>query len=119
MIMCLLIQWCYGAIEFLISRFMSPFLSTVHPLLEMSLSMKKTKFGIMTKREIRERVIAIASGELEAKIDDPKIWVTDINAISKENITTELCDSFFTSEELSVSEDFVRCDRGPIFDEDE
>lgn len=80
--------------------------------------MKAPKIGIMSKNEIRERVIAIAKGELKPTIDDPKIWVTDIKSMSKANITTELWDSFFTSEELSVSEDFIRGDQGPIIHRD-
>ncbi|WP_295876785.1 hypothetical protein [uncultured Zhongshania sp.] len=80
--------------------------------------MKTRKIGIMSKREIRERIIAIASGELKPEIDAPKIWVTDIMAMSKENVTTELWESFFTSEEISVSEDFDRGDQGAILNRD-
>ena len=37
--------------------------------------MKTSKIGVLSKNEIRERVIAIAKGELKPTIDDPKIYI--------------------------------------------
>lgn len=45
--------------------------------------MKTVKIGIMSQKEIRERTIAIASGEYKPKPDEPKIWFTSIRSLAE------------------------------------
>lgn len=51
---------------------------------------KVLKVGIATVEEQRKRALAIASGERERKLDDPKIWFPSLGAaarvLSEENL---------------------------------
>jgi predicted transcriptional regulator len=38
----------------------------------------RIKIGIAPRDKIRERVLAIAKGELKPKASDPKIWFTSV-----------------------------------------
>ena len=40
--------------------------------------MKVIKIGIASQEKIRERVLAIAKGEIKPKASDPKIWFTSM-----------------------------------------
>ncbi len=55
--------------------------------------MKIVKIGIASQEEIRERVLAIAKGELKPKKSDPKIWFTSLESLKRtmdKNFTTGL-----------------------------
>ena len=45
--------------------------------------MKTIKIGIMPQDRIRERVLAIARGELQPKPSDPKIWFTSMRSLAQ------------------------------------
>ncbi len=45
--------------------------------------MKIIKIGIASQEKIRERVLAIAKGELKPKASDPKIWFTSMRSLSQ------------------------------------
>jgi hydroxymethylpyrimidine/phosphomethylpyrimidine kinase len=41
----------------------------------------RIKIGIAPQAKIRERVLAIAKGELKPKASDPKIWFTSVQSL--------------------------------------
>jgi len=45
--------------------------------------MKVIKIGIASQEKIRERVFAIAKGEIKPKASDPKIWFTSMRSLSQ------------------------------------
>lgn len=45
--------------------------------------MKIIKIGIAPQAKIRERVLAIAKGELKPKSTDPKIWFTSMSSLAQ------------------------------------
>lgn len=45
--------------------------------------MKVIKIGIAPQSKIRERMLAIAKGELKPKPSDPKIWFTSMRSLSQ------------------------------------
>jgi predicted transcriptional regulator len=45
--------------------------------------MKAIKVGIATQQAMRERVLAIAKGELKPQPDDPKVWFTSMRSFAK------------------------------------
>ena len=45
--------------------------------------MKVIKIGIAPQAKIRERMLAIARGELKPKASDPKIWFTSMRSLSQ------------------------------------
>ena len=47
------------------------------------MSVKIVKIGIASQEKIRERVLAIAKGELKPKASDPKIWFASIESLTK------------------------------------
>ena len=44
---------------------------------------KTIKIGIASQEKIRERVLAIAKGELKPKASDPKIWFISVESLTK------------------------------------
>jgi predicted transcriptional regulator len=47
------------------------------------MTVKTIKIGIASQEKIRERVLAIAKGELKPKASDPKIWLTSVESLTK------------------------------------
>ena len=45
--------------------------------------MKVIKIGIAPQEKIRERVLAIAKGEIKPKASDPKIWFTSMRSLAE------------------------------------
>ncbi|AKU22682.1 transcriptional regulator [Massilia sp. NR 4-1] len=45
--------------------------------------MKAIAIGIMPQEKIRERVLAIARGEVKPKPSDPKIWFTSMKSLAE------------------------------------
>lgn len=45
--------------------------------------MESAKVGIMPQEQIRERVLAIARGEIKPKPSDPKIWFTSATSLER------------------------------------
>ena len=45
--------------------------------------MESVKIGIMPQEEIRERVLAIARGEIKPKPSDPKIWFSSVASLER------------------------------------
>lgn len=45
--------------------------------------MKVVRIGILPQTEIRERMLAIASGKLKPKPADPRIWFTSMRSLSQ------------------------------------
>jgi predicted transcriptional regulator len=45
--------------------------------------MKSIKIGIMPQEKIRERMLAIAKGELIPKPSDPKVWFTSMRSLAQ------------------------------------
>lgn len=45
--------------------------------------MKVIKIGIASQRKIRQRVLAIAKGEITPKPSDPKVWFTSMRSLAE------------------------------------
>ena len=45
--------------------------------------MKVIRIGIAPQEKIRERILAIAKGEIKPKASDPKIWFTSMRSLSQ------------------------------------
>ena len=45
--------------------------------------MKKIIIGIMPQNKIRERLLAIAKGEIKPRPEDPKIWFTSMKSLAE------------------------------------
>jgi predicted transcriptional regulator len=45
--------------------------------------MKVTKIGIASQQKIRQRVMAIAKGEITPKPSDPKVWFTSMRSLAE------------------------------------
>lgn len=68
--------------------------------------MKVIKIGIASQQKIRERVLAIARGEIKPKASDPKIWFTSMRSLSQvlSDENRALLDVIRTSRPASMSE---------------
>lgn len=68
--------------------------------------MKIIKIGIAPQAKIRERVLAIAKGELKPKSSDPKIWFTSMRSLSQvlSDENRALLDVIRTARPSSISE---------------
>jgi predicted transcriptional regulator len=68
--------------------------------------MKVIKIGIAAQESIRERMLAIARGELRAKPGDPKIWFTSMRSLSQvlSDENRALLDVIRSSKPVSISE---------------
>jgi len=68
--------------------------------------MKVIKIGIAPQEKIRERVLAIAKGELKPKASDPKIWFTSMRSLSQvlSDENRALLDVIRTARPSSISE---------------
>jgi len=45
--------------------------------------MKIIKIGIASQKDIRDRILAIAKGDLKPKAGDPKIWFTSMRSLAQ------------------------------------
>ena len=45
--------------------------------------MKVIKIGIASQQKIRQRVLAIAKGEITPKLSDPKVWFTSMRPLAE------------------------------------
>ena len=45
--------------------------------------MKVIKIGIASQQKIRQRVLAIAKGEITPKLSDPKVWFTSMRSLAE------------------------------------
>lgn len=68
--------------------------------------MKVVKIGIAPQEKIRERVLAIARGEIKPKPSDPKIWFTSMRSLSQvlSDENRALLEVIRTSRPASISE---------------
>ncbi len=68
--------------------------------------MKVIKIGIAPQEKIRERVLAIAKGEIKPKASDPKIWFTSMRSLSQvlSDENRALLDVIRTARPESISE---------------
>lgn len=68
--------------------------------------MKVVKIGIAPQEKIRERVLAIAKGDLKPKPSDPKIWFTSMRSLSQvlSDENRALLEVIRTSRPASISE---------------
>jgi predicted transcriptional regulator len=68
--------------------------------------MKVIKIGIAPQEKIRERVLAIAKGEIKPKLSDPKIWFTSMRSLSQvlSDENRALLDVIRTARPASISE---------------
>jgi predicted transcriptional regulator len=68
--------------------------------------MKVIKIGIAPQAKIRERMLAIAKGELKPKATDPKIWFTSMRSLSQvlSDENRALLEVIRTSRPASISE---------------
>lgn len=68
--------------------------------------MKVVKIGIAPQEKIRERVLAIARGDLKPKPSDPKIWFTSMRSLSQvlSDENRALLEVIRTSRPASISE---------------
>jgi len=68
--------------------------------------MKVIKIGIATQDSIRNRMLAIARGEVKVKPSDPKIWFTSMRSLSQvlSDENRALLDVIRSSRPVSVSE---------------
>jgi predicted transcriptional regulator len=69
------------------------------------LKMKIIKIGIASQEKIRERMLAIAKGELKPKPSDPKIWFTSMRSLAEvlSDENRALLDVIRTSRPASIS----------------
>ena len=67
--------------------------------------MKIIKIGIASQEKIRERMLAIAKGELKPKPSDPKIWFTSMRSLSQvlSDENRALLDVIRTARPVSIS----------------
>ena len=68
--------------------------------------MKVIKIGIASQESIRERMLAIARGEMSVKPGDPKIWFTSMRSLSQvlSDENRALLDVIRSSKPVSISE---------------
>lgn len=68
--------------------------------------MKVVKIGIAPQEKIRERVLAIARGEIKPKPSDPKVWFTSMCSLSQvlNDENRALLEVVRTSRPASISE---------------
>ena len=68
--------------------------------------MKVIKIGIAPQEKIRERVLAIAKGEIKPKASDPTIWFTSMRSLSQvlSDENRALLDVIRTARPASISE---------------
>jgi predicted transcriptional regulator len=68
--------------------------------------MKVIKIGIAPQEKIRERVLAIAKGDIKPKASDPKIWFTSMRSLSQvlSDENRALLDVIRTARPSSISE---------------
>lgn len=68
--------------------------------------MKVIKIGIAPQERIRERMLAIAKGELKPKASDPKVWFTSMRSLSQvlSDENRALLDVIRTARPASISE---------------
>lgn len=68
--------------------------------------MKVIRIGIAPQEKIRERVLAIAKGEIKPKASDPKIWFTSMRSLSQvlSDENRALLDVIRTARPASISE---------------
>lgn len=68
--------------------------------------MKVIKIGIAPQEKIRERMLAIAKGEIKPKASDPKVWFTSMRSLSQvlSDENRALLDLIRTSRPSSISE---------------
>ena len=68
--------------------------------------MKVIKIGIASQAEIRQRILAIAKGELKVKSSDPKIWFTSMRSLAQvlSDENRALLDVIRSSKPVSISE---------------
>jgi predicted transcriptional regulator len=68
--------------------------------------MKVIKIGIASQTEIRQRILAIAKGELKVKSSDPKIWFTSMRSLAQvlSDENRALLDVIRSSKPVSISE---------------
>lgn len=68
--------------------------------------MKVLKIGIAPQEKIRERILAIARGEIKPKPSDPKIWFTSMRSLSQvlSDENRALLDVIRTARPASISE---------------
>lgn len=67
--------------------------------------MKVIKIGIASQEKIRQRVLAIAKGQIKPKASDPKIWFTSMRSLSQvlSDENRALLDVIRTSRPSSIS----------------
>ncbi len=68
--------------------------------------MKVIRIGIASQEQIRERVLAIARGEIKPRTTDPKIWFTSMRSLSQvlSDENRALLEVIRTSRPSSISE---------------
>ena len=68
--------------------------------------MKVLKIGLASQEKVRQRVLAIAKGEIKPKASDPKIWFTSMRSLSQvlSDENRALLDVIRTSRPGSISE---------------
>ena len=68
--------------------------------------MKVIKIGIAPQEKIRERMLAIAKGEIKPKASDPKVWFTSMRSLSQvlSDENRAVLDVIRTSRPTSISE---------------
>ncbi|MFZ4481097.1 MAG: helix-turn-helix domain-containing protein [Rhodoferax sp.] len=69
-------------------------------------SMKVLKIGLASQEKVRQRVLAVAKGEIKPKASDPKIWFTSMRSLSQvlSDANRALLDVIRTSRPGSISE---------------
>jgi len=68
--------------------------------------MKVIKIGIASQEKIRERMLAIAKGEIKPRASDPQIWFTSMRSLSQvlSDENRALLDVIRTAQPASISE---------------
>jgi predicted transcriptional regulator len=68
--------------------------------------MKVIKIGIASQESIRDRMLAIARGEVKVRPSDPKIWFTSMRSLSQvlSDENRALLDVIRSSKPVSISE---------------
>ena len=68
--------------------------------------MKVLRIGLASQEKVRQRVLAVAKGEIKPKASDPKIWFTSMRSLSQvlSDENRALLDVIRTSRPGSISE---------------
>jgi predicted transcriptional regulator len=78
-------------------------------------NMKAITIGILPQEQIRQRMLAIAKGEIKAKPSDPKVWFTSMRSLAEvlSDENRALLHTIWQSKPQSIAELAITTGRKP------